>query len=239
MNKQPHIVTRSADRFSTRLDWLESYHSFSFGEHYDPNRMGFGPLRVVNDDIIAPGGGFAPHPHRNMEIVTILLEGQLQHKDSLGNGRVIESGEIQYMSAGSGVVHSEYNPSKTKPTHLLQIWIEPSQKGLPPDYEDRRLLSQVRDSWRLVLSDDGRDHSMKIRQEVELRSAVLQPGAQLDLQVSAKLPAQWIFVISGSVQVGGETLHLGDSLGTVPNADLHFKAGGEGEAEVLVFSLPR
>jgi redox-sensitive bicupin YhaK (pirin superfamily) len=173
-------LTRSAERMHTQIDWLDGYHSFSFGHHHDPERMGFGPLRVVNDDRVAPSGGFPSHPHRDMEIVTIVLEGELEHKDSMGNGRTIQAGEIQYMSAGTGVIHSEFNPSADRSVHLMQIWIEPSEIGLKPRYADQRLASAELNTWNLLLSSDGRAGSMAIRQDAELRSATLAAGASID-----------------------------------------------------------
>ena len=172
-------ITRSNERMHTKIDWLDSNHSFSFGAHYDPERMGFGPLRVVNDDIVAPGGGFPAHPHQDMEIISIVWEGQLEHKDSMGNGRVIQTGDIQYMSAGSGVVHSEFNPSSEKPVHFMQIWIEPNAKGLEPRYADQPIIGEVDNEWKLILSPDGRGDSMAIRQDVELRSVQLNEGASV------------------------------------------------------------
>ena len=237
MKTTTHILTRSNERGHTQIDWLNSRHSFSFGNFYDPDRMGFGPLRVLNDDWIEPGNGFPPHPHRDMEIVSVAIEGQLQHKDSLGNGRIIEPGEIQYMSAGSGVVHSEFNPSESKAAHFLQIWIEPTEKGLSPRYEDRKLLASQPNEWRLVLSEDGRNHSMAIRNPSELRSVVLEPGASIELETEEPLNGQWIFILSGSIETAGETLQPGDSLG-IESTSLTISNPSEDPAEVLVFSVP-
>lgn len=237
MRNQTRLLTRSQDRGRTRIEWLDSRHSFSFGDYYDPNRMGFGPLRVLNDDWIQPGGGFHPHPHRDMEIVSIALEGQLQHKDSLGNGRTIEPGEIQYMSAGTGVVHSEINPSRTQSVHLLQIWIEPTEKGLPPRYEDQKLQTARPNEWRLVLSPDGREGSMAIRNPTELRSTTLDPEGSVSLQTTNSLNGQWIFVLSGSVTVDQQTLLPGDSL-AVEGHSLDIKNTGQETAGILVFSVP-
>lgn len=232
------LLTRSADRGRTRLDWLDSRHSFSFGGHFDPERTGFGPLRVVNEDRVAPGGGFPPHPHRDMEIVSIVRSGQLEHKDSLGNGRVIETGDIQYMSAGTGVVHSEFNPSDSESAHFLQIWIEPRERGLPPRYAERKLLAGEPGSWRLLLSADGREGSMAIRQDADLRSAVLRAGAELVHRPKGDLSGQWLFVLKGSVSASRETLAVGDSLAWETPEAFAVKNAGDAEAEVLLFSVP-
>lgn len=230
-------ITRANERGHTQFNWLDSRHSFSFGNFYDPERMGFGPLRVLNDDRIAPGGGFPPHPHRDMEIVSIAIEGQLEHKDSLGNGRVIKPGEIQYMSAGSGVTHSEFNPSDSEDMRLLQIWIEPTEKGLPPRYEDQKLLAAQPNQWRLVLSPDGREQSMAIRNPSELRSAILDSGVAISLDSGSTLNGQWLFVLNGEVTVEGESLRPGDSL-AVASSTLEITNSGSASAEVLLFSVP-
>ncbi len=235
---QQQQLTRSHERMRTRLDWLDGWHSFSFGRHYDPDRMGFGPLRVVNDDRIAPGGGFPSHPHRDMEIVSLVLEGELQHKDSMGNGRVIGAGDIQYMSAGSGVMHSEYNPSVERPVHLMQIWIEPREKGLEPRYADQRILGQRDNVWKLLLSPDGRGGSIAIRQDAELRSVVLTQGASIRYATNSPGRGLWMFVIEGRVDLGEETLASGDSLALREQSLLELRQSGEGSAQVLLFDLP-
>lgn len=236
MKKQ---ITRSAERMRTQLGWLDSRHSFSFGGHYDPARMGFGPLRVVNEDRVAPGGGFSSHPHRDMEIVSIVLEGQLEHQDSLGNGRVIEAGDIQYMSAGSGVTHSEFNPSPDQPVHFVQIWIEPKATGLTPRYADRKLLPPQSNQWQLVLAPEAEAGAIALRQDVTLRSARLDAGAELAHPPVAAGRRLWCWVLAGTVSVAGETLQTGDSLGleALSAGNLNFVAGAE-PARVLVFDLP-
>ena len=231
-------LTRSAGRMHTQIDWLDGYHSFSFGHHHDPERMGFGPLRVVNDDRIAPSGGFPSHPHRDMEIVTIVLEGQLEHKDNMGNGRIIEAGDIQYMSAGTGVIHSEFNPSADRPVHLMQIWIEPSELGLEPRYADQRLASAELDTWHLLLSRDGREGSMAIHQDAELRSVTLATGASIDYVTKRVGRGLWLFVIEGEVHADGDTLATGDSLAVVDLDALTLKSVGESSAKVLLFDVP-
>ncbi len=222
----------------TQIDWLDSRHSFSFGGHYDADRMGFGPLRVVNDDVVAPGGGFAPHPHSDMEIISIVLDGQLQHKDSLGNGRVIQTGDIQYMSAGSGVTHSEFNPSAEKSSHFMQIWIEPNAKGLEPRYADQPLVGAEDDEWSLVLAPDGRDGSISIRQDVELRAARLLPGSSIKYQVAKPNRGLWVFVIEGSVSLGDEQLDKGDSIALSEVEGVQLRNAGDQTAKVMVFDVP-
>jgi len=231
-------LTRSDERMHSDLGWLNSRHSFSFGGHYDPERMGFGPLRVVNDDIVAPGGGFPSHPHSDMEIVSIVLEGQLAHKDSLGNGRVIEAGDIQYMSAGSGVVHSEFNPSKDEPVHFMQIWIQPKEKGLEPRYADQPIISSVDNVWQLILSPDGREGSMAIRQDAELRTVRLRDGASIEYRTRGTGRGLWLFVLDGAVEVAGDRLAQGDSLALAGVPAIELSQSGSGAAKVMLFDLP-
>jgi len=230
-------LTRSDERMHSDLGWLNSRHSFSFGEHYDQDRMGFGPLRVVNDDRVAPGGGFPSHPHRDMEIISIVLDGQLEHKDSLGNGRVIQTGDIQYMSAGSGVVHSEFNPSKDKPVHFLQIWIQPREKGLEPRYADQPIVGDTDNEWNLILSPDGGDGSMAIRQDVELRTVTLTEGQSISRHIAEKGRGVWIFILNGEVAVAGEELSPGDSLALTEAANVEISQQGSGSAQVMLFEV--
>lgn len=219
------------------LGWLNSCHSFSFGGHYDPERMGFGSLRVVNDDRVAPGGGFPSHPHKDMEIISIVLDGQLEHKDSLGNGSVIEAGDIQYMSAGSGVVHSEFNPSKEKPVHFMQIWIEPNAKGLEPRYADQSVIGETENKWTLLLSADGRDGSIAIRQDVELRTVQLASGSQITYTTERNKRGFWVFVLEGEVSVGGEVFKEGDSLAISYASELTGSNYGDSAAKLMLFDL--
>ncbi len=232
------LLTRSQERMHSETDWLDSFHSFSFGGHYDPGRMGFGPLRVVNDDIIAPGKGFGMHPHRDMEIISLVLEGQLEHKDSMGNGRVIQTGDIQYMSAGTGVQHSEFNPSDTVPVHLMQIWIEPYEKGMAPRYADQPILGKVDNEWKLLLSPDGRDGSMEIRQDAELRSLQLGAGKCIGYATANRGRGFWLFVMEGEIEVAGEHLKKGDSLALSGISDLEMSTVGPENANLLLFDLP-
>jgi redox-sensitive bicupin YhaK (pirin superfamily) len=235
MQKQ---LTRADARMHSDLGWLNSRHSFSFGGHYDPQRMGFGPLRVVNEDIVAPGGGFPSHPHSDMEIISIVLEGQLAHKDSMGNGRTVEAGDIQYMSAGSGVVHSEFNPSAERPVHFFQIWIQPNQKGLEPRYADQPILGEVDNEWSLILSPDGRDGSMEIRQDVELRTVRLTAGAGIDYTAKAARRGLWIFVVEGAIEAAGEQLQRGDSLALSDSDRISLQQLGTDVVKVMLFDLP-
>lgn len=231
-------LTRSDERMHSDLGWLNSRHSFSFGGHYDPDRMGFGPLRVVNDDIVAPGGGFPSHPHSDMEIISIVLDGQLEHEDSLGNGRVIQTGDIQYMSAGSGVVHSEFNPSKDQPVHFMQIWIQPREKGLEPRYADQPIIGSVDNEWNLILSPDGRDGSMAIRQDAELRTVRLTDGQSISHQTEGEVRGLWLFVLDGEVVVEGETLAKGDSLAMTGVDGIDLVQAGAEPSKVMLFELP-
>jgi quercetin 2,3-dioxygenase len=235
MSKQ---ITRSDERMHTDIDWLNSRHSFSFGGHYDPERMGFGPLRVVNDDIVAPGKGFGSHPHKDMEIISLVLDGQLEHKDSMGNGRVIQTGDIQYMSAGTGLVHSEFNPSPDKPVHFMQIWFEPRAKGLPPRYADQPIIGEIQNAWKLLLSPDGRDGSIEIRQDAELRSVQLTPGSSLPYATAKEGRGFWVFVIEGEVEVAGDALSQGDSSAIAGVEAIEVRCTGSVPAKLLVFDVP-
>ena len=235
----PHkLITRSNERMHTKIDWLDSRHSFSFGDHYDPERTGYGPLRVVNDDHVAPDKGFAPHPHSNMEIISIVLEGQLAHKDNLGNERIIQTGEIQYMSAGSGIVHSEFNPSNEKSVHFMQIWIEPNAKDLEPRYADQPIISAIDNVWQLILSPDGKAGSMTIRQDVELHTAKINEGTSLAYTPRTVDQGLWLFVIDGTVETAGEKLSKGDSLAISGVDSLSLHAVASGNTKVMLFELP-
>jgi redox-sensitive bicupin YhaK (pirin superfamily) len=223
------------ERGQTQIDWLNSYHSFSFGEYYDPKHMGFSDLRVINDDYVQPGQGFATHGHQNMEIVTYVLEGTLAHKDSLGNGSLILPGEVQRMSAGSGIRHSEFNPSDTEQVHLLQIWILPEKKGLTPSYEQKPFPVEERDGrWRLVVSPDGRDGSLTIHQSAEIYVARFAQGQSLSYQPQPDR-ACWLHVATGVLQVNDRLLEAGDAI-AVQDEALTLE-GMSRDAEVLLFDL--
>ena len=226
----------SAERGYADHGWLRAKHSFSFADYYDPAEMGWGALRVINEDRVAPGQGFGTHGHRDMEIVTYILSGALEHKDSLGHGGVIQRGEVQRMSAGKGIRHSEFNPLADQETHLLQIWIEPAQLGTPASYEQQALpVEAMRGRWRLVASPDGADGSTTIGQDARLWASLLVPGGQIEYRLSAGRLA-YVQVISGQLSVNGQPLAAGDGAKIADETLLEFLAGEE--AEILLFDLP-
>jgi len=227
-------VRRAADRGHANHGWLDSWHTFSFSDYYDPAHMGFRTLRVINDDIVAAGGGFPMHPHKDMEIFSYILEGQLAHEDSMGNKRVLNPGEIQLMRAGSGVRHSEFNPSRTTKVHLLQIWITPNQRGLSPDYTEW-IPSGNTSTKTLVISADGRDGSASIAQDASIYLIKLQPchTVRHDLAASRGL---WLHIAKGSAQVAGLTLHSGDAISLEEAATLEITAVDE-PVEAILFDL--
>lgn len=233
------ILERPADaRGLVELDWLRSRHTFSFGHYHDPEWMGFGPLRVVNDDTVAPGGGFAPHRHANMEIVSVVLEGALAHRDSAGNSGVIRAGDVQWMSAGSGIEHSEYNASSTQPVHFLQLWIQPDRLNPSPAYDQKHFDPHARRGrWATLVSPDGAEGSIAIRQQASLRASVLDAGDAVDAELD---PARlyWLHVATGSVEVGGRVLQAGDALGFVSEPGPLALRGMGARSEVLLFDLP-
>src|SRR5262245_41217129 len=215
--------------------WLDTYHTFSFSDYYDPAHMGFRSLRVINDDRVAPGQGFGMHGHRDMEIVTIVLEGALEHRDSLGNGEVLRPGEVQRMSAGTGIRHSEFNPSATEPVHLYQIWLFPREKNLTPSYEQKALdPAGKRNRLQLVASPDARDGALKIHQDAELYQAELTPGASVTHRLRDGRAA-WLQVLRGSASVNGQSLVAGDGASTEDESSLTITATDN--AEVLLFDL--
>lgn len=222
------------DRGTTAIDWLYSRHSFSFGDYYDPQFHHYRSLRVINDDVIAGGGGFPIHPHRDMEILTYVMAGQLQHRDSMGNGTVIHPGEWQKMSAGTGIYHSEFNPSASEAVHLLQIWIMPSRKGLKPEYDQKHFgEEQKRGQWKTIASQDGRDGSIVVHQDVLLLSTLLEPGESRDHPMTPGRSA-WLQVASGSVTVNGQQLQAGDAIAI---EDEPVTVTGTTKSEVLLFDL--
>ncbi len=230
------IRTRpSGERGHFDHGWLDTRHTFSFADYYAPLFMGFRALRVINEDRVKPGRGFPDHFHRDMEILTCVLEGALEHKDSMGNGAVIRPGEIQRMSAGTGLRHSEFNPSKDEVVHLLQIWIEPSGKGIDPGYEQRRFpVSERRNRWRLVVSRTGREDSMRICQDVDLYWALLDAGSELELPLKSGRHS-WLQMIRGEVSLGPQSLHEGD--GAAISEETGLKARAATSAELLWFDL--
>ena len=236
--KNDYLITRATERMHTSIGWLDSYHSFSFGGHHDAQRMGFGPLRVFNDDTVIGGAGFPSHPHRDMEIISIVLEGALMHKDSLGNGRTIKTGDIQYMSAGSGVVHSEMNASESETVKFIQLWIEPKEIGLEPIYADRSLLTPEVGQWVTIVSSDGRDDSMQIRQDALIYSIRMQSGAEAEKRIG-RSKKTWVFVLEGTVELKEPSVTLGarDSV-AIDNAEaVVLKNIGSVEAQILLFEL--
>jgi redox-sensitive bicupin YhaK (pirin superfamily) len=230
------IVRRASERGRSQTDWLDSRHTFSFADYVDAKQMGFGPLRVINEDRVAPGRGFGRHPHRDMEILSYVLEGALQHADSMGTGSIIRPGDVQRMSAGTGVVHSEQNHSPSEPVHFLQIWIEPEKRGLPPSYEQRRFDDRKRNALRLIASRDGRDGSVTVHQDVSLHVAALDPDVRVTLALAPGRRA-WVQVLAGDAIVNGESLAAGDGAATEREAALTL-VGGRAPSEVLVFDLP-
>lgn len=222
------------ERGHANFGWLNSRHTFSFGHYYDPNHMGFGPLRVINDDRVAPDTGFDPHGHRDMEIISYVLEGELEHKDSVGNGSVIQPGEVQRMTAGSGIRHSEYNHSKTDGVHFLQIWIVPETEGLEPGYEQKYFGDERRGKLRLVASGDARDDSLKIHQDVDLYAAVLNDGEVVSHAFDDSRRA-WVQIASGTVKLNGEQLRPGDGAAISDEAAVTIEATSQ--AEILLFDM--
>jgi quercetin 2,3-dioxygenase len=227
-------IRRSAERGYADHGWLRSFHSFSFADYYDPRHMGFSALRVINEDSIAPGAGFGTHGHRDMEIISVVLDGELAHKDSLGNGSVIRPGDVQRMSAGSGVRHSEFNHA-TGPTHFLQIWIEPNVTGIAPSYEERHFdAGEQRGRLRLVASPDGRDGALTIHQDARLYLGRFD-GAETARHEAAAGRKTYLHVARGSLHVNGERLQAGDAAMT---DGLSLALAGGAAAEVLLFDLP-
>jgi quercetin 2,3-dioxygenase len=227
-------IRRAAERGATRTGWLNSRHSFSFGDYYDPAHMGFRALRVINDDLVQPGQGFGTHPHRDMEILSFVVEGELEHRDSLGTGSVILPGETQRMSAGTGILHSEFNPSREREVRFLQVWIEPSRRGLAPGYEQRRFEQRPGDLV-LVASPDGRDGSLTIHQDVLVWRTVLAAGDETTAPIEAERFG-WLQLVRGSVTVDRLELAEGDGLAVRGPGDLGLKAGAGG-AELILFDL--
>jgi quercetin 2,3-dioxygenase len=229
-------VRKGDERGYADHGWLRSFHSFSFADYYDPGHMGFGPLRVINEDHVQPGMGFGTHAHRDMEIVSYVLEGALEHKDSIGNGSVIRPGDVQRMSAGTGVRHSEFNPSPGEPVHFLQIWIQPAVTGIAPGYEEKHFdAASKRGRLRLVASPDGRDGSVSIRQDAYLYATLLD-GAERVAHAVAPGRKSYVHVARGKVTANGQPLAAGDALKATDVGEIVLeRADG---AEVLLFDLP-
>jgi len=230
-------LRRAQDRGHARHGWLESWHSFSFADYFDPQHMGFSALRVINDDVIAPAQGFGTHGHRDMEIITYVLSGELAHRDSMGNGSTIRPGDVQRMSAGRGVQHSEFNASRTDPVHLLQIWIEPNVRGIEPGYEEKHFgTAEKRGRLRLIASPDAADGSVTIHQDARVYAGLFEAGERAALEIAAGRSA-YVHVARGSVAVNGQRLAAGDALKLAQAASIEIAGGDAGE--VLVFDLPQ
>jgi hypothetical protein len=228
-------VRRSHERGHTTLSWLESAHTFSFNNYIDPQHMGFRHLRVINDDRVKPGMGFGTHSHRDMEIITYVLEGALEHRDSTGNGSVIRPGDVQRMSAGTGISHSEYNHSPTTPVHFLQIWLLPERKGLAPSYEQRSFAAdEMHGQWRLIAARDGREGAVVVHQDVDVLVARLEPGEQVAYQLRPGRHA-WLQLASGGVTLNGVALKEGDGVAVSKSMALDLVAVDR--SEVLLFDL--
>lgn len=228
-------IRRAGERGRADHGWLRARHSFSFADYYEPAHMSFRSLRVLNEDVIAPGRGFGTHPHRDMEIFSYVLEGALEHRDSLGNGRIIRPGQIQLMSAGCGVTHSEFNPSATEPTHLLQIWIQPRARDLPPRYHEWRPAPELAAAPKvLVISADGRDGSATIQQDADIHRVLLTPGQNVTHHLRAGRGA-WLQVVRGALTLNGAPLAAGDGASTEQPGRLTLTATEPTEA--LLFDL--
>lgn len=233
----PVTIRRADERGVTRLDWLDSRHTFSFASYRDPEWMGFRALRVINDDRIRPGGGFGTHPHRDMEILTWVLEGAVQHRDSMGNTQVIRAGELQRMTAGTGVTHSEHNPSDTDPLHLLQVWILPEHEGLAPSYEQARFgRDERRGRWQLLAAREPRDGALTVHQDVAVKAALLDAGDRARHDVPPGRHA-FVHVATGTASIDDHVLEQGAALATSGPATVTARAEGDGHAEVLLFDL--
>lgn len=228
-------VIPSETRGSADHGWLKAKHTFSFAEYHNPQRVHFGPLRVINEDRIAPGQGFGTHPHKDMEIVTYPISGAIEHKDSMGNGTVITAGEVQRMTAGTGVQHSEFNHSQNDELHLLQIWMFPEKKDLEPGYEQKMFTRDDKlNQLRLIASRDGRNGSVTVHQHVDLYASVLQKGEALEMDV-AEANRQFVQVVSGKITVNGQAVTGGDGVQMTNERELRISA--ESEAEFLVFDM--
>jgi quercetin 2,3-dioxygenase len=228
-------IRKAGERGKTKIGWLDSKHSFSFGHYYDSKHMGFGPLRVINEDKVTPGAGFGRHPHDNMEILSYVLEGALEHKDSIGTGSVIRAGDLQRMSAGTGVEHSEFNHSKSEPVHFLQIWILPETRGVEPSYEQKTFAPQMREG-RLVLagSHDGRDNSITIHQDLDLYLGSLKNAGQV-AHILRDGRRAWLQVTRGAVSVNGYSLKAGDAAAITGEREIGVVA--DDEAEFILFDM--
>ena len=227
-------LRKANDRGRANHGWLDTHFTFSFADYHDPQHMGFRSLRVINDDRVAPGGGFDTHPHRDMEIITYVLSGALEHKDSLGNGRVIRPGEFQYMAAGTGVRHSEFNPSQSEPVHLLQMWVLPDKRGYEPRYAEKKMTDAATGRFHLITSKTGRDGSLAINQDTELLLGKFKHGDSVTHTLRPRRHA-WVHVAEGNVELNGQPLTGGDGVEVSDETELKFTA--QGDAQVLIFDM--
>jgi quercetin 2,3-dioxygenase len=230
-------LRRAEERGRADFGWLDSRHTFSFGEYFDPGFLGFGPLRVINDDRIAGGGGFPMHPHRDMEIITYVLQGALRHCDSLGTGSAIHAGDVQRMTAGRGIRHSEFNASETEPVRLLQIWIAPERRGLEPSYDQKTFdAASKRDQLCLVASREGRDGSLLIQRDVDLYAATLAPQAKVRHAIGERRIG-WVQVARGELLLNGQRLAEGDGAAITVSGPVGLEGSGLEESEFLLFDM--
>ena len=228
-------IRKSDERGKTKIDWLDSRHSFAFGDYHDPEHVNFGPLRVINEDIVAGGGGFHPHNHRDMEIVTYMIDGALSHKDSLGTGSTIRPGEIQRMSAGTGITHAEFNASKTDPAHFLQIWIMPSKKNLEPSYEQKTIdPGAVKNKLARIASPEPLQNEVRLVQDAEIWAARFD-GEEESVHMLQQGRKAWVQVLSGSVEIAGENLQTGDAAAITDVESILIRA--RAPAEILLFDM--
>jgi hypothetical protein len=231
------IVHRAEERGSAEFGWLHAKHSFSFGRWYDPGKMGFGLLRVLNDDVIEPATGFGSHPHDNMEIVTVILEGSLEHKDSMGTGSVIRVGEVQAMSAGTGVTHSEFNPSKSEKTNLLQLWIIPKERNIAPRYSQNKFpLNQRTNKIKTIVSGESAQDTIYIHQDAAISLGNLSKGNNASYKMMFKGNGVYLFVISGQLKVDSENLYRRDSLGIYDVDEFYITA--DEDSDFLLVEVP-
>ncbi|MDD7983501.1 pirin family protein [Lentisphaera marina] len=228
-------IHRAEDRGHVNHDWLEAKHSFSFGEYYNPRAMRFGSLRVLNEDLVEPGQGFGMHPHQDAEILTYVLSGKIKHEDSMGHGGVISHGEIQYMSAGSGVRHSEFNASESEAVHLYQIWVLPNEKGLEPRYEQKKFPPEGRlNQWQLIASPLGENNSFRIAQDVKFYATELEAEHSLDYELQSNRQL-WLQVAKGSVNICGHELRSGDGVSFEKAQEINITALNN--SEILLFNM--
>ncbi len=228
----------SARRGNSRFSWLDSYHSFSFGEYYNPQKMGFGPLRVINEDFVAAGAGFGTHGHKDMEIITYVIKGAVAHRDSLGHDTIIPAGDFQKMSAGTGIEHSEFNPSKTDAAHFLQIWIMPDKRGVAPNYSQISVLpNDGHNQLRKIASGNPSPGIIPIHQDADLYLSRLDSGKTVDMDLNQDR-LYWVHAIDGGISVNGEILSAGDSAAIERESKLSIAGSGGGRAEFLLFDLP-